>query len=167
MSSITRLATIAIAKEYLKFSAAHFTIFSASERERVHGHNFTVAAEITAGVDDNGMTSNYRVYKNALKRCCEALDEYVLLPGQSPYMTIAEEGDQVVATFAGQPLFFPKADTIVMPIRNTTVEEFSHYILQQLLADPELAAIDDLVGLSVTVASGPGQTGTSRWLRDQ
>ena len=31
------LTTIEIDKENLKFSAAHFTIFSGTERERLHG----------------------------------------------------------------------------------------------------------------------------------
>ena len=38
--------TIRLAKENMKFSAAHFTIFSASERERLHGHNFRVEVDI-------------------------------------------------------------------------------------------------------------------------
>ena len=42
------LTTINICKEALKFSGAHFTIFSATDRERLHGHNFRVRAEVTA-----------------------------------------------------------------------------------------------------------------------
>lgn len=162
-----RLATITIAKEYLKFSAAHFTIFSATERERLHGHNFTVSAEITATVDDNGMTSNYRVYKDALKRCCEAIDEYMLLPAQSPFLTIEPEGCEYVVRFAQETLRFLQADTLLLPIRNTTVEEFSHYLLSQLLADDELVAIEGLQALQVSVASGPGQYGACQWQNGQ
>ena len=160
-----RLATIGIAKEYLKFSAAHFTVFSATERERVHGHNFAVSAKITAQVDINGMTSNYRLYKDALQQCCQALDEYVLLPGQSPYLDISQDSGQYLAHFNGQTLYFPTEDTLVLPIRNTTVEEFSHYILQQLLVDHALRDRVDLWALSVRVSSGPGQTGESAWQR--
>ena len=63
-----RLTTIYIDKESHKFSAAHFTIFSASERERLHGHNFSVAARIVAPVDANGLTGDYAVYKAQLKK---------------------------------------------------------------------------------------------------
>jgi len=165
-NSSPRLATVSIAKEYLKFSAAHFTIFSATERERLHGHNFTVAAEITAPVNANGMTSNYRVYKDALKKCCEALDEFVLLPGHSPYLEFHEDGENHRVYFNHQAMHFLKADTLVLPIRNTTVEEFSHYILQQLLLDEQLGGFAELAKLSVSVASGPGQLGVSVWARD-
>ena len=41
---MTQLTTIELSKEYLKFSAGHFTVFSATERERLHGHNFSVSA---------------------------------------------------------------------------------------------------------------------------
>ncbi|WP_317930880.1 6-pyruvoyl trahydropterin synthase family protein [Halioxenophilus sp. WMMB6] len=164
-ASEPRIATISIAKEYLKFSAAHFTIFSRHERERLHGHNFTVAAEITASVDANGMTSNYRVYKDVLKSCCDFLDEYVLLPGNSPFLEITQQGEQYQVQFADQTLHFLCSDTKVLPITNTTVEEFSNYILSQLLGDKRLAASSDIQKLAVTVASGPGQTGTTVWHR--
>jgi 6-pyruvoyltetrahydropterin/6-carboxytetrahydropterin synthase len=49
-----RLATLYIDKESHKFSAAHFTIFSATERERLHGHNYSVSAKIVAPLGDNG-----------------------------------------------------------------------------------------------------------------
>ena len=35
-----KLGRIEIAKQALNFSAAHFTIFSQTEREDLHGHNF-------------------------------------------------------------------------------------------------------------------------------
>lgn len=158
-----RLATIGIDKEYLKFSAAHFTVFSATERERLHGHNFSVAAEITARVNSNGMTSNYRVYKEALKRCCQALDEYMILPSASPYLKITEQGQQYRVEFNNEAMFFLQSDTLLLPIKNTTVEEFSNYLLQQLRADNELVATEGLHSITVTVASGPGQTGSSYW----
>lgn len=161
-----RLATIRIAKEYLKFSAAHFTVFSATERERLHGHNFTVAADITAAVNDNGMTSNYRNYKDALQRCCKALDEYVLLPGQSPYLQIEQQGLEYWVRFNDESMRFLVADTLILPIRNTTVEEFSNYIVQQLMHDSQLAELSQLQGLSVSVSSGPGQLGITAWQRD-
>ena len=49
---MSRLTTIEIAKQYLHFSAAHFTIFNATERERLHGHNFRIAVAITGEVDN-------------------------------------------------------------------------------------------------------------------
>ncbi|EQD50251.1 hypothetical protein B1A_13514, partial [mine drainage metagenome] len=36
-----RSVEVDLSKERMKFSAGHFTVFSASERENLHGHNFT------------------------------------------------------------------------------------------------------------------------------
>ena len=42
--------TLELCQEEMKFSAGHFTILSATERERLHGHNFTVYVAITGVV---------------------------------------------------------------------------------------------------------------------
>ena len=55
---------------------------------------------------------------------------------------------------------FLRKDTQVLPIRNATVEEFSRYLLQRLIAD---AADDDLREVELCVASGPGQRGCALW----
>jgi 6-pyruvoyltetrahydropterin/6-carboxytetrahydropterin synthase len=161
-----RLTTIYIDKESHKFSAAHFTIFSATERERLHGHNFSVAARIVAPVDANGLTGDYAVYKAQLKKLCDALDEYTLRPAESPYLTVVEEGDYYRITHDQDVLLLLRADTLVLPIRNTTVEDLSHYLLQTLVADHGFLQAQDIREIEVLVSSGPGQTGSSYWSLD-
>ena len=51
---MSQLATLHIDKQAHKFSAAHFTIFSETDRERLHGHNYGVSARIVAAMGDNG-----------------------------------------------------------------------------------------------------------------
>ena len=139
-----RLTTLYIDKESHKFSAAHFTIFSATERERLHGHNYSVSAKIVAPMGDNGFAADYNVYKRRLKSLCDALDEYLLLAAESPFQSIEEDGAYYRVYFADEEMLFLQADTRVLPLRNATVEEFSSYLLQQLLL---LSANDDLRGL--------------------
>jgi len=160
-----RLTTIEIDKEYLKFSAAHFTIFNATERERLHGHNFRVSASATSPVGDNGLSFPYHLLKEKLRQLCEALDEYTLLPAQSPHMRVAREGDHYRADYNGERLLFPAADTLLLPLRNTTVEELSYYLLQQLLEDRAFIDNNELRMVEVRVSSGPGQCGCSQWHR--
>ena len=155
-----QLTTLYIDKERHKFSAAHYTIFSATERERLHGHNYSVAARIVAPMGDNGFAADYNVYKGRLAILCEALDEYMLLAGDSPHQQIEEEGACYRVSFAGEQMLFLQSDTQVLPLRNATVEEFSRYLLQQLL---ELSAGDDLREIELCVASGPGQKGCATW----
>jgi 6-pyruvoyltetrahydropterin/6-carboxytetrahydropterin synthase len=82
------LTTLYIDKEKHKFSAAHYTIFSATERERLHGHNYSVSMRLVAPIGDNGFSADYNVYKNRLAGLCEALDEYMVLAGDSPHQRI-------------------------------------------------------------------------------
>ena len=58
---MARFTTIEIRKEYLHFSAAHFTVFSATERERLHGHNWRIGALITGPVGDDGLCFDYDI----------------------------------------------------------------------------------------------------------
>jgi 6-pyruvoyltetrahydropterin/6-carboxytetrahydropterin synthase len=155
-----KLTTLYIDKESHKFSAAHFTIFSATERERLHGHNYSVSARIVAPIGNNGFSADYNVYKDRLARLCDALDEYMLLAGDSPHQQITESGACYRVMHAGQEMLFLQSDTLVLPIRNATVEEFSHYLLQRLVAD---SAGEDLREIELCVASGPGQKGCAIW----
>jgi 6-pyruvoyltetrahydropterin/6-carboxytetrahydropterin synthase len=157
---MTRLTTLYIDKESHKFSAAHYTIFSASERERLHGHNYSVSARIVAPMGDNGFSADYNVYKNRLKTLCDELDEYMVLAADSPHQTIEQQGDNYLVRYADEEMLFLCSDTLVLPILNATVEEFSHYLLGKLL---EASAGDDLREIELCVASGPGQKGCALW----
>lgn len=161
-----KLTTIDITKEALHFSAAHFTIFSATERERLHGHNFFVSAAVTAVVQPDGMCFNYSQLKDSLRELCVGLDEYLLLAKDSPYQHISEEGGNYKVRFNDEEMTFLKADTLLLPVTNITIEELSHYLLQKLLEDPRYQDNKDIKEITLRVASGPGQWGTALWRND-
>jgi 6-pyruvoyltetrahydropterin/6-carboxytetrahydropterin synthase len=158
--------SIEISKEDLKFSGAHFTIFSATDRERLHGHNFKVSLVLTADVGDNGMCFSYVEIKSRLRKLCSRLDEYTLLPAESPYMRVVERGEFYIAEFNGEEIPFLKTDTIVLPVRNTTVEEFARYLLELLLTDAPFIEGNEIAELVMKVSSGPGQWGSASWTRN-
>ena len=70
-----RFTTLYIDKESHKFSAAHYTIFSAEERERLHGHNYRVAVEIEAPLDPDGLVVDFIQVKPYIRAICDELDE--------------------------------------------------------------------------------------------
>lgn len=158
-----RLTTIDISKEDLKFSGAHFTIFSATDRERLHGHNFKVRASVTAPVDDNGMCFNYQEIKSRIRTVCRDLDEYMLLPIHSPHLDIKADGNQYCVRFNDETMYFIKEDTKLLTIRNTTVEEFSFYILDRLVNTDDFFKENDVANITIGVSSGDGQWGSSSW----
>lgn len=160
-----RLTTIELAKEDQKFSIAHFTLFSEGQRERLHGHNYHVTLTITAPVASHGMTFNYQMMKQKLRDMCRSLNEYTVLPGKSNLIKIQSLQNKITVTFGNDEFVFPKSDVLILPIANSTVEEFSQYILDKLCEDKAMLDQFQIQGLTVGVASGPGQTGYSQWAR--
>lgn len=161
-SSAARLTTINLNKEYMKFSAAHFTIFSKTERERLHGHNFNVEVEIKTTAVENGITFNYRLLKDIVSELCDELDEYLLIPANSKFLSIQEDGDYYRITFNNKDMLQLRDETKLLPIENSTVEEYSAYILNRL--HEKMFSIPCSVHyLKVGVSSGPGQVGYTEW----
>ncbi|HYN77250.1 MAG TPA: 6-carboxytetrahydropterin synthase [Lamprocystis sp. (in: g-proteobacteria)] len=160
------LTRIEISKEYLNFSAGHFTIFSATERENLHGHNFQVRCAVSAAVGADGLAFDYVLLKRVLKELCDTLDERVLLPEQSPYLALERQGGMVIACFAQERIPFLERDCLPLPIRNVTIEELADLLLARLRgcisSQPALA--DCAVrALEVGVSSGSGQWAFSHW----
>ena len=161
---MNRLTTIEIHKQYLHFSVAHFTIFSETSRERLHGHNFRIAVSITGEVDDNGLCFDYAIYKEVLQEVCSRFDEYTLIAENSPHLIIEDEGEYYRVTHNKIPMYLLKTDTILLPIRNVTIEELSHYLLDEVVGDRSL--IDELRihQFEMRVSSGPDQWGIAKWV---
>lgn len=148
--------TIDIAKDYLSFSAAHFTIFSATERENLHGHNWQLAAAASAAVGDDGLCFDYVRLKSVMKRLCEELDETLLLPTQSPHLEIEEGAEEVQVHFSDERMRFLRRDVTLLPVRNVTVEELARWLGARIRSASELADVA-FERLTVRVSSGVNQ----------
>lgn len=148
--------TIEISKEALHFAAAHFTVFSATERENLHGHNFQVAVDIDAEVGADGLAFDYNLVKTTLKALCDGLDERTLLPERSPYVSITEDNGYTVAHFNGERIPFLARDVLTLPVSNITVEALAEWLGGELLRDPRIAELN-MRKLTLKVSSGPGQ----------
>lgn len=157
-----KYSRIELAKQALNFSIGHFTILSATTRENLHGHNFQLMCEVTAPLPEDGLVFDYGILKGLLKSLCDEIDEQMILPGKSPYLTVENEGGYTVALFNGERIPFLDRDVTVLPIANVTVEELSHYFLSRLLTHPELQH-RGITTLSVKVSSSPGQLAVATW----
>lgn len=160
---VTRLASLEIHKDELTFCAGHFTIFSATEREHMHGHNYCVSVLFDIKITHNGLSFDYRHFKRKLIRLCEQLNTRFLLPTQSPYLSIKEENDYLIAHFNQKKLPFLKEDVVLLPLTNITIEELSYWFLQKILE--EQSELDQLAvkAITVKVYNGPGQSGGACW----
>lgn len=163
---MSRLSTIELFKEDMKFCSGHFTVFSSTVRENLHGHNYNVYASFTTSIQDEGLSFDYRFYKAKLYSLCSDLDETVLLPGDCKYLKISEQGDYYHVHFDKEVIIFLKRDVTILPITNVTVEELSNWMLKQLTKDANELLIHRLSRIEVKVFSRPGQSGSSIWQKD-
>lgn len=149
--------TIEICGDEFGFSIAHFTTFSATERERLHGHNYFVHAYFTAEIQVYGLAFDYEKGREKLRKICEGLHCYTLLPQHSPYLTLEEDDTYYHVTFDSDKLSFLKKDTIIMPIRNITIEELAQWFVDELCKDKAFLETCFIKQIKVKVSNGPGQ----------
>lgn len=158
-----RLSIVELHKEDCHFSAGHFTIFSKTEREDLHGHNYSVSVALHTRIEKEGLTFDYRVYKKKILALCNQLDRHFLLPQYSPHLRLEETNDLWLAHFNQEKIPFLKRDVIILPIHNVTIEELSHWFLQKLIEDPDALKKHRLEKIQLSVFNGPGQSGSAIW----
>lgn len=160
------LSTVELQKESMKFSAGHTTIFSATEREPLHGHMYNVYLGLTTWVEENGMTFDYRYYKRKIKELCEYLNQTFLMPEFSPFLKFAEDEEYYYFTFNHKKMPFLKEDVTILPLTNITVEELSRWFIKELIKDQEELNKHRIEKIVVKVFSAPGQSASHEWHRN-
>lgn len=153
---------VRIEKERLVFSAAHFITFNGDVCERLHGHNYHVAAEVHGALDENSYVVDFIALRDALQKIVDELDHYVLLPTEHKTIAVAAEGSEVVAVHGARRWVFPAGDCRLLPLANTTAESLAHYIGQRLLEALQTEANASLTAIEVAVDECDGQWGIWR-----
>lgn len=152
--------TINLAKELFKFSCSHFTIFSPTHAERLHGHNYQV--RVTIGLKETdpklGFAFDFNLVKPMIRAFCDSLDERILIPKNSPYIKIDATETQVNIQFADKKYSFPKSDTLVLPLVNISTEELCRYACTQL--SEEMKNLPSWSKLKVGIEETRGQSVT-------
>ena len=160
---MTRLSTIELQKEDMKFSSGHFTVFSSTTRENLHGHNYNLYASFTTEIEDEGLSFDYRFYKKKIYDLCRQLNQTTLLPGLCKYLSITEKGNYYHVQFSDEVIIFLKRDATIIPVTNITVEELSYWFIQQLSVNMEETEKNKVIKIMVKVFSRPGQSGSCLW----
>ena len=148
---------VRVTKDHLVFSAAHFITFNGNICERLHGHNWRVAAELTGPLDENGYVFDFIALRDQLQKIVDALDHRVLLPTGHQKIKVSEENDEIQATFEKRRWVFPKEDCILLPVENTTAELIARWIGQQLLTVIGSHASNQIELLQIEVEENFGQ----------
>ena len=130
--------TLHLAKQNFKFSSAHFLIFDEKSAEMLHGHNYQVEVDLVCRQNDEDKTRGYaidfHVLKKIIKDMCDTWDEHVLLPQQHPDMKskTSVDGKNYEINFRDRFYSLPVKETIWLPITNTSVENLSALMAEEL-----------------------------------
>jgi dihydroneopterin triphosphate aldolase (PTPS-III) / 6-pyruvoyltetrahydropterin synthase len=154
--------SIHVAKENLKFSAAHFIAYPGF-REPLHGHNYQVGVRVEGRLAETGYVLDFGVIKKATKEIADRLDERTIIPANSECLTIEREDDELIVHYGKDRFVLPVSDAAILPIAHSSAEELARYIWNELrdaLAARE--ALSDVISIEISVAEGPGQAAIYR-----
>jgi dihydroneopterin triphosphate aldolase (PTPS-III) / 6-pyruvoyltetrahydropterin synthase len=154
--------SIHVAKENLKFSAAHFIAYPGF-REPLHGHNYQVGIKLEGRLASNGYVLDFGLIKRLAREIVARLDEHTIIPAQSDCLEIRHCDGQVTVVCAGDRFAFPAADVALLPIIHSSAEELARFIWTELHGElSRRDALGDLTAMAVSVAEGPGQAAIYR-----
>jgi 6-pyruvoyltetrahydropterin/6-carboxytetrahydropterin synthase len=158
-----RRYSVVVAKDYLKFAAAHFIAYPGF-REPLHGHNYQVSVKIEADLGPDGYVLDFGLVKRVAKSLCDELDERVLVPERSECLIVTQLAEAVeVTTEHGERFRFPADDVHLLPIAHSSAEELAAYLVGRLReALRGEAGGRGLAALEVGVAEAPGQVAYCR-----
>jgi 6-pyruvoyltetrahydropterin/6-carboxytetrahydropterin synthase len=161
IKAMKRLSVIELFKENMKFSAGHFTIFSSTQREKMHGHNYTVHAAITTAIEDAGLSFDYRFYKDKIYHLCRELNGFFLIPAHSEHLKVTRLEHTYHLLFNNEEFLFPIGDVRILPLVNITVEELSKWFIDRLLENKKELQQNHIEAITIKVFSSPGQCGSA------
>jgi len=154
--------SVAIGKEVLRFTAAHFIAFRGF-REPLHGHTYQVQVTVSGPVGPDGYVVDFLVLKKIAEEECAQLHFRTLLPAQSDCLTIEESTTEVtVLCEDGARFTFPRQDVSLLPIVHTSSEEIARYLIARLRERLREARGNSIQTIEVLIEDIPGQTAVCR-----
>ena len=148
-----------IAREQYKVSCAHMTVFPDGTKERLHGHNYSIAIALDLARVDLPSMVPFAPLKLALVELCAAWKERVLLAAHNPHFAILRDDHELDFTLCNDHYVLPKSDVLLLPVDNISVEALAEHIAL-LFRDRVAALSPHILGFEVTVAESPGQGAT-------
>jgi 6-pyruvoyltetrahydropterin/6-carboxytetrahydropterin synthase len=154
LAAVTTRHRIAIAREQYKFSCAHMTVFADGSKERLHGHNYTIAIELEVEKIELAAMVPFSAVKTALAELCAAWKERVLIAAKNPFLELVRDDDELELKLCGERYVMPRQDALLLPIDNTSVEALASHVAELLR---ERIARPGMRSLAVTIEESPGQ----------
>lgn len=146
----------------LHFNAAHFITYG-QVCENLHGHNFHARVTVSGSNTGDGYVIDFVLLNKLAAAICETLHDRVLLPGESPVVSLSEAGDMLGVESFGKRFLLPRGNCMVLPIANVTAELLAGYIAGELLAGLRAQdALGNIDAIEVAVEEADRQWGICR-----
>ena len=155
---------VSVSKDYLVFSSAHFITFRGHQCETLHGHNYRVGVSVEGSVDAECLfVVDFSILKKLVRKLVDEIDHKVLLPVKNPKLGFRDVGTQRQVDYFGEHTYtFPKVDSAMVPIENTTAEMLAQYFAHLLRDELKLLGINNLTLIEMEVEESFGQSATYR-----
>lgn len=107
--------SIHVAKENLKFSAAHFIAYRGF-REALHGHNYQVGVRVEGDLTGTGYVVDFSLIKKLTKEIVDRIDEHTIIPAKSDCLVIEQRhGSNSVRKYRSSHLLIPNSIVRLRP----------------------------------------------------
>ncbi|HEX7836017.1 MAG TPA: 6-carboxytetrahydropterin synthase [Kofleriaceae bacterium] len=148
---------IRIARAEHKFSCAHMTVFADGTKERLHGHNYTVAVALEVERVDLAAMIPFAPIKAAIAKLCAAWKERVLLAAGNPWFEVVHDAGELEFRLCGERYVMPRGDALLLPIDNVSVEALAAHVAGILREEIAALALPQAITLEVAIEESPGQ----------
>jgi 6-pyruvoyltetrahydropterin/6-carboxytetrahydropterin synthase len=154
------ISQVIVAKESLRFSAAHFLTLPGHVCERLHGHNYRVAVTVEGPVDQaTGFVVDFAVLKRVVQGVIEPLDHRVLVPAGNPSLRVREGDGQTVIDYTRPGwLVVPTEHACLVPVAQTTAEVMAEWIAQRIWERLGSEGVRSLARMVLELEESTGQS---------
>jgi 6-pyruvoyltetrahydropterin/6-carboxytetrahydropterin synthase len=133
------------------------TVFADGTKERLHGHNYTIAIALEVDTVALSAMVPFAPLKQALAELCAAWKEHVLIAAHNPHLAIARDDTELEFTLCGERYVLPRGDALLLPIDNISVEALAMHVAEILRGKLAPIAGPHVKALEVTIEESPGQ----------
>lgn len=141
----------------IKFSACHF-ITDHFKCGRLHGHVYVLRMKLHGERMENGMIMDFITLKKVLRDIAGEFDHRVMLPGDSPKVSITV-GDEVVVKAGDKRYVFPLEDVVILDAIAASAEEVARVFMERILQE-----IDFPENISTIEVGVDEERGQSAWI---
>jgi 6-pyruvoyltetrahydropterin/6-carboxytetrahydropterin synthase len=133
------------------------TVFPDGTKERLHGHNYTLAVAIDLDRIDLEAMIPFDQIKGALADLSAEWKERVMVAQKNPHLAIVRDDTELEFTLCGARYVLPRDEALLLPIDNISVEALAAHAAAILFERISVVAAPYVRAFEVTIEENPGQ----------